>query len=382
MNALTLFSIFIITLESYGTDRYFLLLPILFVFILRISRVEFRKKDLLFIVYFVGIVILLTLLSKFEFFTFKDNINYSAFSFLFGILFKLFSCIAIYYSAIDNSNRIYKMLGIVLSVHLGMFWIQFLTVYSTGIYLDVLEPISGISQRYIGGFTLPLIGAIYRPTGFYSEPSTFFICTLFLVFCRYWISNQTSKLDYLLLGTGFFTFSAAANFIAFLYLFVLFLSSNTRFYKKLTLVLFMVFIAAIVFNQIGARLEATEGAILSLRKELVQITLSQDILSLIFGNGILGLPDNLANLLRYYSMRDLRLAAVNDGGLWLFIIMKLGVLGLLFLIFLASRRFTGIKERIIFSTALLTKISLFNFVFIFFVLFCCLYEKESVSEIS
>ena len=93
----------------------------------------------------------------------------------------------------------------VLILHIGVYYLQVAVFYTTGHYVDFLQPMTGEEQRYMGGAFIQVI----RPTGLFNEPATFSV-HIFYLMCLYGLSRRVMRLDRILLFglvSMFFSFS-------------------------------------------------------------------------------------------------------------------------------------------------------------------------------
>ena len=209
LHILCVFVILIMVNFSLENYRYYFVVPaVLLLWFFFLLENEF-KVDLDItknFFYFSIIIIVLGVPSVFEIFPHKENFNYDYFNYSLGLIFKIF-CI---YSVIVCLNGSYKRLDIVLKyvlvINVSFFFIQFFIVYSTSIYLDPLLYFIGERQRYLSNFSLPIIGAIYRPTGFYEEPSTYSSIIMVLLAATLYIEPKINRLVLLYLLSIIFSF--------------------------------------------------------------------------------------------------------------------------------------------------------------------------------
>ncbi len=75
-----------------------------------------------------------------------------------------------------------------------MFFLQFIVVFGTGYYIDPLKAITGEPSRYGAQIVLPVIGQIYRCTGFYEEPSTYSGFIAVLLACKLYLNPKVDKI--------------------------------------------------------------------------------------------------------------------------------------------------------------------------------------------
>ena len=97
-----------------------------------------------------------------------------------------------------------------LSIHIFFFYLQLFVFYIFNYHLDFIEPITGESQRVIGGNFELLFSSFIRPSGLFSEPGTYalFVAPLICIFTRYSITDaRENRFWYLCVITLFLSFS-------------------------------------------------------------------------------------------------------------------------------------------------------------------------------
>ncbi|HAJ6910566.1 TPA: hypothetical protein HND16_22825 [Escherichia coli] len=145
-------------------------------------------------------------------------------------------------------------------------------------------------------------------------------------------------------------------------------SGSIKLIKKIQFVLLLLPAPFVFYEIFKARLEALGGSGESLRENLNKLVFSQDPLTLLFGNGLLGLPAEVSDLNSGAELWRLGIAALNDNGLWLFFIIKVGLVGLFILIIIMLLITRKKIDFIVFVILLLTKVTFFSFIFVFYFL--------------
>ncbi|EJL6834786.1 hypothetical protein NMS82_003630, partial [Vibrio cholerae] len=152
--------------------------------------------------------------AAFDFLTYKSNmLNYGVGSFYVSNMLKI--CLALLVINIifnDKQAQVKIIKGLVI-LHLVAFYTQFIFVYTTGYYIDLLFPFTGEASRYTWQVTVPLIGQTYRPTGFYNEPSTYSAFILCIILIRNLITERFDKLD----AAAIFSLFASLSFASIIY---------------------------------------------------------------------------------------------------------------------------------------------------------------------
>ncbi|HBC3465960.1 TPA: hypothetical protein KDY59_000641 [Vibrio parahaemolyticus] len=368
---------FICSLENFGSIRYAMLLPMLFVsfFIILISY-DFKLTKIN-VISFSGISLITLVLGGmgyFETLTYISNINYTFFEFLSATIFKIVTVFVCIELVIRNINKIKNIVDITISIHALFFLIQFFLVYTTGYYPDPLSVLFDDPQRFGSGFSIPIIGDIYRPTGFYEEPSTYSSFMLLFISLRFILCNKIDRYIIIGLTTMLLSLSAAAIIYGGLVALYLVFTRGKPIFKTLFL-LGTPFLIAIFTFFIFTRLNAVSDAS-SIRMNLIITVFTQPIDVILFGNGILGVPDALAEYIINNNLFKAGVSSLNDNGLWLFIIIKFGVVGLLLLVLLVFRSNIKPISKFMFVCLLITKLSFLYFSF-FYYLFFIFYFKDN-----
>ncbi|MEF1220653.1 hypothetical protein REH76_23270, partial [Photobacterium damselae] len=189
---------------------------------------------------------------------------------------------------------------------------------------------------------------------------------------KVYLSDKVERFDYLTVLVCISTFSLAAIFYGFIYFFVLFLKNNKLSYKKIfftfIIVLTLPLLISLASTSYEKRMSVTGDTASEIRSNLNKVVLiNQSNSEIVFGNGLLGLPNELADILKSNSFWSNKIAAVNDNGIWLFIIMKIGMLGLIALLIFFYKISNNFLQFIMLSNILLTKMSLFHVEFMLFI---------------
>ena len=383
---LSAINIFILSIENLG-DYRFLVFPITF-FMLILKKKEYKNYKLKLNIYILLILLLFShlILNHIGFFTYKINIGYLLVDSLVSNVFKL-TLVFLVLFFIESKKTLIIAIKWALIIHFYLYLIQLIVVYIFGYYIDYLNIFTGVISRYQSGYSLPILGAIYRPTGLYLEPSTFSSFIIVLATLKVYLEKEIERFDYIAVVVCISTFSIAAIIYASIYFITLYLKSNHKSYKKIFINIIFVILSPLVLYFISInyqeRMIATEGTASEIRSNLNDAVLvSQSGNELMFGNGLLGLPDILAKAISNRSFWKDKIAAVNDNGTWLFIIMKFGVVGLLLLILFFYKISADIFQFLMLSNILLTKISFLQIEFIFFIFVLIVYSRDFYIKMS
>jgi len=136
----------------------------------------------------------------------------------------------------EQKEMLFKILKISLIIHLLFFFVQFTVFYGTGIFIDFIEPVTGVAQRSLGGnYEINSAGdKLIRAAGLFNEPGTF-ATFIFLIFSlKKYLEMQlkgTSKLSFLdimTLASVFLSFSVFGLVFCFVFILKYFLNGNLR----------------------------------------------------------------------------------------------------------------------------------------------------------
>ena len=360
---------------NLGEFRYYFALPLLFlVWFLFVIENSLRLDKYITRAFFVSIFvcILLGVPSLFGVSPHKANLNYTYTNYIMSIIFKLFAAYTVI--VLTFKWQIYKeVLDKVLFLNITVFYFQFFLVYATGYYPDFLEPITGEPQRYNSLFSIPILGNIYRPTGLYEEPSTYSSIILVLVACRFFINPKVDKIIILSVISTVLSLSVASIIYGTILGGYLLIKSRNTYYKYLPFLMAPLFISALgylAFLRLGTVGNATE-----LRNNLTSVVFEQNNIEILFGNGMMGTVNSLAQFVIDGNLWKAGVVTLNDNGLWLFIIIKFGLVGLLVMSQFFLKRLGNQLNILLFLIILVSKVSFLYFIFIFY--FCTVYFLSS-----
>ncbi|MDT0593664.1 hypothetical protein [Glaciecola petra] len=329
---------------------------------------QWLTLSLLNILSFIPIILvfLILLLANVKGFgEFKTNSEFTTLGLTVSVISKILIILPICILCNKNVLVMHKVIGTVCLLHVIFFGIQYLLVYTVGFYPDPLNLIVGKEQRYIAGMTLPLIGEVYRPTGMYYEPSTYATYMLILVATRMCLVNQLNRIDIIVLLSTIFSFSAAAIVYSSLALFIGLMSKEKlRQNIRIMIPLFLLLVPVIYWYFVG-RLDMGHREFGSLRLGLIVITFTQSQFEILFGNGLMGIPTQIDDMKFFGGLAQFEVAAINDAGLWLFNIIKFGIVGLILVLISQKLIISSVRPFLFVLTIYLTKASLFDATLIF-----------------
>ncbi|MGT3786569.1 hypothetical protein ACVTD6_12505 [Vibrio cholerae] len=377
---LVLICIFLITLENHGEFRlYISILLIIAAYIIK-SHGGISKRVISSGLKFIAILSVISLLAAFDFLTYKSNmLNYGVESFYISNILKICLSLLVINIIFNDKQAQEKIIKGLVILHLTAFYTQFLFVYATGYYIDLLLPFTDEASRYTWQVTVPFIGQTYRPTGFYNEPSTYSAFILCIILIRNLITGKFDKLDV----AAIFSLFASLSFASIIYgvLFILIINlRGSRALKYLPLILFLiVIISPMIVDMLEARTSGDYDAI-GLRAGLFQVFMSQSYTEILLGNGPIGVPNEIEFLVNNANVSWAKngLPALNDNGLFMFIIMKFGFLGCLLLLFYMKKHLHDIGEFLLHSIILMTKIKYTSAIFIIYIILLSL--RKSIKD--
>ncbi|MCD9546749.1 hypothetical protein GLP24_18095 [Photobacterium carnosum] len=344
---------------------------ILLLFVIYDGSINKRAIRIWFLFTFFSLLIALP--SFYNIYPHKNNFGYTFDSYFFGILFKSTCTVCVLLSFKGDKKRMLQLINILLIINVSFFFVQFFTVYLTSYYIDPLYFFTGERQRYFSNFSLPILGVIYRPTGLYEEPSTYSAFILLLIASKIYLDKSIDVLLKVSLGSIILSFSVASIIYGMLFAFLLFLKSKGTYLKHILSVFLPVIVVFVIYIALS-RVNSVDSAT-SLRNNLFIYFFEQSKLEVLFGNGMLGIIPSLSDYMSSGNLWGAGVAALNDNGLWLFLAIKIGLLGLILAVFLFFKNKKNTINRVIFILILMTKISFMYFGFIFY-LFLILYYKE------
>lgn len=261
----------------------------------------------------------------------------------------------------------------ILWVHVVAFYAQLIYYLSSGKYLDFVEPVTGEQSRYESfyGATKFGIGSI-RPTGLSVEPSTYFYVVLGLAILLILLGGfkKYRLLLILTIGSMYLSFSTAAVIIATLFVLYLFFSLRLRlrYYFSIAIIASGI----IIFGKLSPLLDMYSSQqdkfqnSSGIRIDLIKLVLDRENSTQILAYG----PFAIDKKITFSSTSDLgnhTIASVNDSGIFVFMWLEFGYLGILLFIALCYWQYTrGIENLILFLIFSLSKANPFIPFFIFY----------------
>ena len=378
-NLLLVIAIFFSSLVNHGNAKF---IPVLLI-ILLINPRNYTYKNMLCLIAGGGLITASAI--YFNLYGFLDVHpekveafwgNY--FSYLALIMF-----IVMYIQIASNKNiysKLYNAIKYVIIVHVLIITLQGIVFYTTGTYIDFVEPFTGEASRYENYLESASFAKI-RFTGLYVEPSTYAAAIVTLVLTKSILATQLNKgndyFDYIALLSAILTFSSAS--IIYANIAILYLIYTTVLNSKLKS------LALIAVSMILC------GTFFIFRNEIFQIAIDTVTkfqerggmrLGLIhyifseregfiywFGPNIFGLEKELYILTHNLNNGPRLMGAENDSGLFVYFVVMFGVFSIIPL--LATFLFILNKKKqlsIPFVIVGLTKISFMHYVFWIFII--------------
>ncbi|WP_146144491.1 hypothetical protein [Photobacterium iliopiscarium] len=375
--------IFVGFMENINELRYDIMIPLIaigWVLHFTYSNHKIDSQSTKSFILLSGIIALIALPSLLKIYPHVHNlIKYTYYSFTVGMIVKLFSVYSTFVFLKGDTDKLERMIKYVLILNLSMFFIQFIIVFPTGIYIDPLKLITGESSRYGSDIFVPLIGNIYRCTGFYEEPSTYAGFIVVLLASKLYLNPKVDKLVILSALSIILSFSVAAIVYGLIIIGYFLLRSKASYLKYILFLLSPLLVAAIAAIAIQ-RLTSLGGDAQDIRSNLNDMVFSQQLPVLIFGNGALGIMSAAAHVMNTTgAIFRLGIASLNDNGMWLFFIIKFGFFGLATITAYLFFKSKSLLNRIMFLVIFLTKLSFLYFGFIFY-LFLVFNNKAVLEE--
>lgn len=272
----------------------------------------------------------------------------------------------IIYSVYMFNEKKILMLSILkytLIIHILFFSIQLLYFYGTGLFIDYIYPITGESQRALGGsYTLGGVKLI-RATGLFNEPGTYstFMFCIFLVYKnlkkRIYNIDKIQLLDVIFIITIMMTFSVFGLIFTFIYAIVYLTKVN--FSNKIIIMLAIIPFAYISYvNYLTPRFTENDTKSFSFREEGIMLYMqysSEDLFHLLLGHS------GFININELFGV----VIAWDDIGLWFAILVNYGLISFILFIIITIKRFKYFYLLIIIT--LLSKMS-FTTIFLWFII--------------
>lgn len=367
-NIFIFLAVFIISLDSYFRLRGIIGLGFFFLYLLSIkfnSSLD-RKYILPILVMTMGFIVytLLALVYPNIYLQISEDREFFYFK-----IFDRFSLVLLFiFMCFSFKNKDYTViLRNIALVHIFYLISQFFLYYGLHIEFDILSWF-GVEQRtdmiYNGS-------NIFRPAGFFWEPSNFaaYILALYL---PYLIKKSNfHKLDYFLPISIVLTMSSAAFLVGTLVMLVMLWKADLIKNPKVLFFAILTGIPVIAFGYLSQKERFDDGfsdnANTVLRLNLIEYTFESRLKSpvlLLGGAGIYSYDLYIKN--EEESPFGRSMASIQDATFFLFTYLLTGILGL-FILYLLIMQVKGISNKLFILIFMLTKISFLFPVFLFFI---------------
>ncbi|CEO40021.1 hypothetical protein C0W35_03220 [Photobacterium kishitanii] len=367
--------VFIGFMENIDALRYDLMVPLIGLgwilhFFYNGNKIDTQSTKSF--IYISLLIVLIALPSVLKIFPHAHNLmRYTFYSFAVGMIVKVFSAYSVFAFLKGDINKLEKMIKYVIILNLSMFFLQFIVVFPTGYYIDPLRAITGEHSRYGGGMVIPVIGQVYRCTGFFEEPSTYSGFMVVLLASKLYLNPKVDRVVLAVAASIILSFSVAAIIYGLVIIGYFLLKSKASYLKYILFLLSPLFAAAIIAIALQ-RLTSLGGDAQDIRSNLNAMVFAQQLPILIFGNGALGIMPAAAEVMNNSgNVFKLGIASLNDNGMWLFFIIKFGFVGLAMIMSYLFFKSKSLLNRIMLLVIFLTKLSFlyFGFIFYFFLVF-------------
>ncbi|MBW7470447.1 hypothetical protein [Marinobacter sp. F4218] len=372
-NSLLFLSFFSLILINHTIYAWSLGLGLLLIFII-IYRVPISKKAS--VQGFIFFTLILVSALRFQVFLIDDALPIFSDAFL-GKVSGLVLCVLIFVAlrsllASKERRSVFRLLKPLLTFHVSVFYLQFFTYFLSGYYIDFLTPFTGDTSRYLSfDSSLGGVGS-FRPTGFFAEPSNYFMCVLALLslILVHEGFEKNKKLFTVSLLSMYLSFSTAAVIIATLflgyYLYVQRLKIRTYIGIAFVSMIIFIFNASTIETLYQSQVDKADRSSAS-RFKLIELVLERENpINIIFGGGIFLVDSKIYDSATSKDFGS-KAAAINDSGLIVFMWIQFGYMGFfIFLYFCMKEREAGRHRLSLFLLLSLTKISLFYPLFIFY----------------
>ncbi|HHH55426.1 MAG TPA: hypothetical protein ENK91_17340 [Bacteroidetes bacterium] len=190
-----------------------------------------------------------------------------------------------------RKELLFKSIEYALWVMVLLWFMQFIVYYTSGEYIDLLEPLAGQyrAQRYQAYWiksALPI--DLIRPTSIFIEPGTYAVNTLPLLILSYMGRQRLTKLHIAVLFSYFASISLFAIFVATMFILITELSKfKFKLTKKNVFLFFFFSLLVIAVSQYLYFRFVVQGGTdqVAYRESVIGYWLAQDSLGFILGNG-------------------------------------------------------------------------------------------------
>jgi len=227
LGGVRLFDIFSFLILIFITRSFFL------------DQTQIRMNNFFLIfTYFIIISFIITLINN------TVEIHFTKFI---GTFFTIIYSLLFFNYFKDRSQILFSAVSVVLYIHATFFYIQYLTFYLLGAYIDFIKPITGNDSRNIAGqFNLE---TSLRFSGLFSEAAAYslFILTFFSIIIIG--KKRLNLVDFLIILSIPLSTSASGTVYLLFFLLIYFLIHiKSKFYRKVINVILFLFIFLMAFS--------------------------------------------------------------------------------------------------------------------------------------
>ncbi len=278
-----------IVMSSSISSASVVVLPMLPLLIFLNNPFPISKKNLyIFIGFIFCIILMLALNLSAE--TIDDFKLYNQYIRKMIFVLIVFSVFFTFYQ--NRKELLMKSINIVLIIMLLAFYLQFSVYYSTGYFIDYLEPITGIPQRYES--TYASSAGFIRPGGLMKEPGNYGMVVLLLLALSYLDKRLFTKIHFFTILSFIATTSLFSIISAVLVTIVVIIDNyNLKLTKKNIIITFMVLIGIyygvlLLEQYLAIRSSGTNGGVVSgtaQRSDILNYWLSLSTSDILSGQG-------------------------------------------------------------------------------------------------
>ena len=211
-------------------------------------------------------------------------------TFIILLLTNLFVVVFMFLFYDKQHQLLFTSINSALILFVFAWYLQFFVYYTTGHYIDFLQPITGEAQRYQAYFSSSSF--FIRPTSVFNEPGTYAMATLPYLVLSYLENRKLTRLHYFTLASYFLSLSLFAIVVAAAFVIIVMLYkilSDPSINKGKMISIFLI-VSSILLLGIKTYNDYRFNSAVNLRQidlraNVINGWLAEDEKSLIFGNG-------------------------------------------------------------------------------------------------
>lgn len=364
------FAIFFLTLINYGDYLSLVSVSLLLVLSLVSSEARIRNTHTIFLSFGILFISFYTSLSLFfpEQYLIqevdKDLLIFKAIS-RYILLLNLFLVLILY-----RQNDMVEVLVKLVKLNIAIFVIQIISYYGFSFDLDISSFIIGEEQRnsFLG---------YYRPTGLYLEPSNFGIVLLSYLLSLFFLGYNNHKLYMVSVLVLYLTFSTAMFLAASIFT-VSYIFRYRLIFKPFIAICISLFLLPVLYIAIsfietrygGSASAIDEAGSVQIRAALIDFIMIRQWsdIQFYFGEGMFSYN---IEMIKQLTLID-AVAAIDDGGLLITLIVRYGLFGLFLLAFIFALILKGKSNRVAYMSSFFCKYNIFTGLFFLPLISCCL----------